>query len=781
MTEEPATTVMAAATLAVPPSFVEQSALMVAGGVLLSGLVFLTLLLSRRRLAGPLTKLAAPRIQRAAPAGGPARSDNLRGFLFAIRDGELIPDTIDARRLLEDCPSGLAAPNLDRLAAFFGETGAFVRRAALELSDTGREFQRRLESSDGRCFLVRGRTRGSEAELVLIEISQLQIALDRSRDSLEEIKAERDALRAILDNTPLPAWRRDASLDVVWRNRAAIEMEDFKGLIGADGDSNAAETAREAQHRGKSTTQSDPSSDTGDAKLTVVEVATAEGTAGFAMQADMPTKGDADPESSLLAAMSAFENLRAGIVLFDSADRLTWSNEALASLWGLSRDWLGRRPRLRDFINHLRDMRHLPEKKDFPRWRSALLAQCRSVEDPYVDAWHLLDGRTVRVYARPAGDSVMFLFEDMTELTALERRYRFEIDLRRTTLDRLDEAIAVFGPDGMTQLLNPRFFELWTFNPGLFENPLHIRDVANMFADRTGSPDIWRRVVDFATSSHVRGAWAAQLALTNGKRLKARFSPLPDGSTLIAVADITDSELMAEALSERNEALESAEEMREAFLNQISHQIRTPLNSAIGFAEMLNSGIGGPLTAQQQDYADAIIASSRELVEAVDGIVDLASVGLGAEEMTIDEVDLTALIETAARVARPRAAAKRCAIFPACDPALSATPGDGARLRQLIFNILQDAISQSAPESAIDLSAVATPDGALIRVRHETGVTDDRDEIAQAGVGLALSVARRLAAMHGGAILVTNEQERRQITAELKFDDPPKAASLNSA
>jgi signal transduction histidine kinase len=83
--------------------------------------------------------------------------------------------------------------------------------------------------------------------------------------------------------------------------------------------------------------------------------------------------------------------------------------------------------------------------------------------------------------------------------------------------------------------------------------------------------------------------------------------------------DISDSRRIEQALRDRNEALEDADRVKTAFVSNMSYELRTPLTSIVGFAEMMQSGYAGDLTAQARDYVDAIISSTTRLSRLIDG------------------------------------------------------------------------------------------------------------------------------------------------------------------
>lgn len=133
--------------------------------------------------------------------------------------------------------------------------------------------------------------------------------------------------------------------------------------------------------------------------------------------------------------------------------------------------------------------------------------------------------------------------------------------------------------------------------------------------------------------------------------------PLPDGNGLLIVLDITDSQNAADALRQRNEALVEADAVKTRFLATMSTELRTPLTSIGGFAELLQQGIGGELTEAGDEYVDAILTSVERLTEQIESLLDLSQSEAGLLPLASDEIALEPFLrkladERAARSAR---------------------------------------------------------------------------------------------------------------------------------
>ena len=169
------------------------------------------------------------------------------------------------------------------------------------------------------------------------------------------------------------------------------------------------------------------------------------------------------------------------------------------------------------------------------------------------------------------------------------------------------------------------------------------------------------------------------------------MAPLPDGATLVTFVDATDRFRIESALRERNEALEASDKLKSEFVKRVSYELRTPLNSIMGFAEMLSSGRQGQLTEKQGEYADAIVRASEGLRDLINDILDLSTIEAGAMELDLQELDLYTLLSGVAEHAQEWAGKIGLTLSLECREDAGTFVGDGRRLRQVVFNLLSNA------------------------------------------------------------------------------------------
>ena len=133
----------------------------------------------------------------------------------------------------------------------------------------------------------------------------------------------------------------------------------------------------------------------------------------------------------------------------------------------------------------------------------------------------------------------------------------------------------------------------------------------------------------------------------DGRVIDYATVPLPDGQTMVTFVDVTDSVQVERALVERNEALEAADRLKNAFIHHVSYELRSPLTNIIGFAQLLADARVGPLNDKQREYIGYIMSSSAALLAIVNDILDLATIDAGIMELDLAEVDIAETVAAA--------------------------------------------------------------------------------------------------------------------------------------
>jgi signal transduction histidine kinase len=237
----------------------------------------------------------------------------------------------------------------------------------------------------------------------------------------------------------------------------------------------------------------------------------------------------------------------------------------------------------------------------------------------------------------------------------------------------------------------------------------------------------------------------------------------------------TNLNRMNDELRRLYEELETVSRHKSEFLANMSHELRTPLNAIIGFSELLQQQLPGGLNEQQLGYVEDVLSAGRHLLLLINDILDLAKVEAGRLELELDDVSLREALESGVTMHAERAARDGVDIALRLDPEEITVRADERRLRQVVFNLLSNALKFTPAGGRIDVSA-SSADGVVEIAVADTGpgiAPEDQElifeEFGQAridarsrpeGTGLGLSLSRKLVELHGGRLWVESAPGR---------------------
>ena len=484
-----------------------------------------------------------------------------------------------------------------------------------------------------------------------------------------------------------------------------------------------------------------------------------------------------ESERNIAANRTFMEHLRASIAFFGTDQKLQFYNSSYAQLWQLDEHYLNSKPKLGDVLEKLREGRRLPEQADFKRYKQSWLDMFTSLIAPHEDMMYLPDGTALRhlIVAHPMG-GLMMMFEDVTSRLQLESSYNTLIAVQKETLDNLAEGVAAYGGDGRLKLWNPAYARMWGLNPEDMDGEPHINrlieKMLKLFDD--SDRDIARE--DLLAQALNRSMRDGLIRRNNGTVIEFAVIPLPDGGILVTHIDITDTIRVENALREKTLALETAERLKLDFLANVSYQLRTPLNAIIGFTEILDKEYFGELNVRQKEYTKGLGEAGARLMSLINDILDLSTIEAGYLTLESAPMDVLAMLKALHELTQEWARSQRIEVELSCPSDIGFIEADERRIKQVLLNLIRNAIEFTPAGGRIHLKAVRHAETVMLSVT-DTGpgidpedhdrifkpfektneVRNDGEGNVRGGAGLGLTLVKNIVELHNGKIELFSE------------------------
>jgi signal transduction histidine kinase len=762
-------------------------------------LVVIAVLLAGWTLAAGVAIVAARRRQRRAEAS----QRHSRRLTRMIDESPALPLLVRADGRIEASQRLAQWLGLDAVPGFLSELDAGEKgltpealeelsQAVLRTQKTAAPFRMvATPRESSRSLALRGNLADPQVSPVgaalvwVFDFSDSESELVSLRRQAEAARRDFDGLSGLIEAAPMPMWFRSPQGELRLVNTAyvkAVGGESADAVVAAgielvepvDGRS-ASEVALGAASSGKPVERVMAITITGQRRaFQVSDLPLGEdGIAGYAVDIEDFEDLGRSFRAFRHAQRAMIDQLSAGVAQFDSRRRMTFANQPFQRMFALQPQDMADLPEFERVLDAARDAARTPEIRDFPAWRRER-ADWFARNETTEESWSLPDGSHLRVMAHPVPDGGLLLIaEDRTEQLQLSAVRDTLLRTRTATFDSLFESVAVFAPDGRLQLWNRRFASDWGLADEGLDNHPHIEELLGTIGTKLARAEQVKALGDTVRAATLdRKQRSGRVVLADGRWLEFAGVPLPDGNGLLTVLDITDSQKAEEALRERNEALVEADAVKTRFLANMSTELRIPLTSIGGFAELLQAGIGGDLNESGKEYLEAILASVARLTEQIESLLDLSQSEAGLLPLASETIELAAFARQLVDERAARLAEAGLSLELQDSGAAGTIRGDRRRLARAIGHLLDNAIAATPSGGRIlfmlsrehqrkrDWARIVVSDNgqgmdsaSLARALEGLGPADGGGgAIARQGIGLPL--ARQIIEAHGGILEV---------------------------
>ena len=393
------------------------------------------------------------------------------------------------------------------------------------------------------------------------------------------------------------------------------------------------------------------------------------------------------------------------------------------------------------------------------------------------------DGRVLNYASDPTPDGGFVIsLNDVTALARAEEEAARRAAILGVMLGNIRHGIVLFDTEGCLVARNDKLVEMLELPPTLLRPGMPMAEMVTALRERGeyGPGEEGERIADAILTRPRDAAIRSIRRRPNGQIYEVVSDPTPEGGFVVTYTDVTEDRRVRDELEAARAAAEAANLAKSRFLATMSHELRTPLNAVIGFSEVLR---GDAPAEQTQEFARSIQEAGRHLLSLIDDILDVTRAESGQLPVTLEAVALRPLITSVERMLRAQAEQARLSIslsLPEGSPQLRA---DERRLRQVLINLVNNALKFTPAGGRITISLVIQDDAVSIEVA-DTGIgiaaadlsrvfepfTQLDSQLARRypGAGLGLYLCRVLTEAQGGTLSLDSKPDEGT-TACLRF------------
>lgn len=543
--------------------------------------------------------------------------------------------------------------------------------------------------------------------LSIQDITHQFISHDQLERQIETLKKDLSITQNILDTIPTLTWYRTPSGKIHTCNQAYANALDTtvhrviaenKELIDRFGEVSTFELSRMASSKQTKISVRSHMVINGQRcflEISEIPIGSNGETIGYAV--DISTLESLEKELKLtIQSQKEILNLVSSpIGIYGSDTRMTFFNSAYVTMFQQDANWLATQPTLSEIMDHLRQIRKLPEYTDFREHKTSRVKLFKNLLEPIHEIMHQPDGTICRVVIAPTPvGGLVYIFDNLTDKLSLERRYNTLTAVQKETLDHLYEGIIVFGTDYRLRLSNPAITNIWGLkNLNFVEDEIHINDLLKEITPQFKSvkaSKTWRsKMLDILSKRHPE---RQRIRLKKDKVIECAYVPLPDGSHMLSFIDISDTWRFEKTLQERNMALEHQDRLKSDFIAHVSYELQSPLNTIAGFSDLLMNQYFGELNEKQLDYSRGISDAASRLTNLMNDLVDLAGIQAGTFNLNYQNIPIDQLLSSLVVLVQNRANDHGLELIIDNPLTNNIITIDSKRVRHALFNLLSNAI-----------------------------------------------------------------------------------------
>lgn len=419
----------------------------------------------------------------------------------------------------------------------------------------------------------------------------------------------------------------------------------------------------------------------------------------------------------------------------------------------------------------------------FQRDKSLQNFEAERVRSDGTRYWLLISTQPT-TYGNEQADIVWHI--DITDRKTAEETASKSDSQIRAAVESLSDGFALFDADdklvfynSMFQAMNPELVD--EIKTGVrFEEMLRLNVSAGRILEAVGREDEY---IAERMARHRNPNEPILSHRSNDRWLLVRELRGPDGITFLVNTDMTELKAREDALREAKERAEEINGYKSEFLATMSHELRTPLNAILAFSEIMRDELFGEIGGRYQQYAADIHTSGELLLELINDVLDISRIESGKHELTIADVDLGEIVSSATDALREQARSKGLELRTHISKSLPRCRADQRALRQILLNILSNAVKFTPENGRVRISATWSPERGVNLTVADTGIGIAEDDIPtiltpfkqlenrHGGTGLGLSIVHALVELHGGTLSIKSKVgEGTQVSVRLPKD-----------